>query len=96
VRRLQSEVISERASSGAVASAGELASGNASVPASGGTTLTATSGHPLGSHVQVNSVALVHESGSEAQAPLAPLKHHPQPSTGVHEPHVVYALHMAA
>jgi hypothetical protein len=44
----------------------------------------------------VNSLALAHESGSGAQAPVAPLKHQPQPLTGVHEPHVVYALHVVA
>ena len=57
-------------------------------------TLASMPGQPLGSQVQVNSLASPHESGSVAQVPPVAVKHQPQPSTGVHEPHVVYALHV--
>lgn len=92
---VQSEVISARASPGDVASAAVLASVDAFVPASTGETLGAA-GHPLEFHVHVNSPASEHESGSGAHAPVAPLKHQPQPMTGVQEPQVVYALQTVA
>src|SRR5580692_336425 len=85
----QSEAVSERASNGAIASAGAI------VPASTGVTLGCT-GQPLGFQVHVNSLASEQESGSGAQFPALPLKHQPQPSTGVQEAHVVWALHMLA
>lgn len=71
------------------------ASAVAPVPAStAGATLASAPGQPLGSHVHVNSLASPHESGSVVHAPPFAVKHQPQPRTGVHVPHVVYALHV--
>jgi hypothetical protein len=57
-------------------------------------TLASTSGHPLGSHVHVNSeTTCAHWSGSEVQTPEVPWKHQPHPSSGVHVPQVVNCWH---
>ena len=58
-------------------------------------TEASTSGQPPGSHVQVNSVTLVHSSGVDAQRPLTASKHQPQPDTGVQLPQVVYWLQLS-
>src|SRR5271155_3875063 len=66
----------------------------ASLAAGGGsgTTLASPSGQPLWFHVQVNSVSVenAHSSGRDTHCPPLTLKHHPQPTTGVHVPHDAY------
>src|SRR5271155_1762585 len=57
-----------------------------------GTALASPSGQPLWFHVQVNSTSVenAHSSGRDAHCPPLTLKHHPQPTTGVHVPHDAY------
>jgi hypothetical protein len=61
-----------------------------------GATLASVSGHPLGSHVHVNSETAAHSSGRLAHAPPVALKHQPQPATGVHVPQLVYGRQWGA
>src|SRR6202035_3672610 len=69
--------LSGRPVSAAALRAGRVASA-LPLPASRGVTLASTSGQPVGSQVQVNSLTDAHSLGLLAQAPPERSKHQPQ------------------